>query len=247
MDDREIRTSIIDVCHRLYAKGFVSATDGNVSARTSGGTILTTRTAINKGDVRPDDIVEVDLSGNLISGSGAPSTEIGMHLFIYRKRSGVLAVVHAHPPYATGFAAARQPLTGCVFPEVILGLGTVPLAEYATPSTGEVAEAIAPYIDANDAILLANHGVVTAGTSAWDAFYKMEKVEHAAHITLVARLLGGEVPLSRDDVEKLRAISATSYGKPPSLAACVPSAGDKEDIARADELRDLIRAMIQSK
>ncbi len=249
-DDAVLISSIIEVCHRLYAKGFVSATDGNVSTRTSRGSILTTRTAVNKGDVQAADILEVDEQGNVIAGEGKPSTEIGMHLFIYRKRADINAVVHAHPPYATGFATARQPIAGCVFPEVILGLGAIPLAEYATPSTAEVAEAIEPYVGSNDAILLANHGVVTAGTSCRDAYYKMEKVEHAAHIVFVARMLGGEVLLSRGDIEKLRSISVASYGKAPSPAACQTAPEEKAEappLPSPEELRELIRAMIKSK
>src|SRR5207244_1148010 len=124
------------------------------------------------------------------------------HLFIYSQRPDVMAVVHAHPTYATGFASARQALDRCVFPEVIVGLGAIPLAEYATPSTGGVAESLSPHILHSDAILLANHGVVTCGNDPWDAYFKMEKVEHAAHITFVARMLGGEKTLSAHEVER---------------------------------------------
>lgn len=204
---------LISVCRRIYEKGFVSATDGNVSVRLEKGTILTTRTGVNKGMVAVEDIIEVDLHGEIVSGSYAPSTELAMHLFIYLQRPDVNAVVHAHAPYATGFATARQPLTGCVFPEVIVGLGAIPLAEYATPSTLEVVKAIEPFVKQTDAILLANHGVVTYGNDLFDAYYKMEKVEHAAHITFVARMLGGENLLSQQDVEKLKAISKKNYGK----------------------------------
>lgn len=212
--------SIIDVCHRLYNKGFVTATDGNVSVRLlptesglESGTFLTTRTGINKGMVSADDIIEVDIEGNVVSGKYRPSTELTMHLYIYLQRNDVNAVVHAHPPYATGFATARQPLTGCLFPEVIIGLGAIPLAEYATPSTIEVIKSIEPFVNQADAILLANHGVVTYGKDLLDTYFKMEKVEHAAHITFVARMLGGERLLSKEDVEKLKAISIESYGK----------------------------------
>ncbi|MDP2208164.1 MAG: class II aldolase/adducin family protein [Bacteroidota bacterium] len=197
----------ISVCRRMYEKGFVSATDGNVSVRLETGTFLTTRTGVNKGIVSAEDIIEVNRQGEVVSGSYAPSTELAMHLFIYLQRPDVKAVVHAHPPYATGFATARQPLTGCVFPEVIVGLGAIPLAEYATPSTLEVVKAIEPFVKQANAILLANHGVVTYGSDLYDAYYKMEKVEHAAHITFVARMLGGENLLSQQDVEKLKSIS----------------------------------------
>ncbi len=204
---------IVDVCHRLYARGFVTATDGNVSVRLADGHCLTTRSAVNKGMVSREDLVEVDGAGTPVGSTLRPSTEIGMHLFIYSRRPDVHAVVHAHPIYATGFATARQPLSACLFPEVIVGMGAIPLAEYATPSTEEVAQSLAPYVESADAILLANHGVVTLGKDLLDAYFRMEKVEHAAHITFVARLLGGEHRLTAEDIEKLQALSQETYGK----------------------------------
>jgi L-fuculose-phosphate aldolase len=241
-------TALVDTCHRVYDKGFVSATDGNISARLANGNILATPTAINKGMVRPDDLVIVDPEGNLVSGLKRPSTELHMHLYIYRKRPDVQAVVHAHPPHATGFATARIPLTECLFPEVVVGLGAIPLASYATPSTTEVVESIAPFVQNADAILLANHGVVSYGVDLLDAFFKMEKVEHAAHITLVARLLGGEKPLSERDIEKLRTISTESYGKDfETKVACVPLNGGERDstVYTEEELRAIVREVIE--
>jgi L-fuculose-phosphate aldolase len=240
-------TVILEVCRRIDARGFVSATDGNVSVRSGAGTILTTRTAVNKGMVTADDVVEVDLAGKALRPGSQPSTEIGMHCFIYDRRPDVGAVVHAHPPYATGFATARQPLAGCIFPEVIVGLGAIPLAEYATPSTREVADSLAPYVQNADAILLANHGVVTYGKDLWDACFKMEKVEHAAKITFIARLLGGETRLSGEDVEKLRAISQSVYGKQPRTDLC--AAREEAETSPAgtpseEELRSIVRQMI---
>jgi L-fuculose-phosphate aldolase len=184
-----------------------------VSARLENGNVLTTRTGINKGMVTESDIVEVTPDGRTVTGRNRPSTEIGMHLFIYQQRPDVHAVVHAHPAYATGFATARIPLNECLFPEIIVGLGAIPLAEYATPSTPEVAKSLTPFVKSADAILLANHGAVTYGTDLLDAYFKMEKVEHAAHITYVARVLGGEKTLQIDELEKLRRASLESYGK----------------------------------
>jgi L-fuculose-phosphate aldolase len=245
---QRIITDIVNVCHHVYDKGFVSATDGNISARLGNGNILATPTAINKGMVSPDDLVIVDPEGNLVSGLKRPSTELQMHLYIYRERPDVQAVVHAHPPYATGFATARIPLTECLFPEVIVGLGAVPLANYATPSTSEVVESIAPFVQKADAILLANHGVVTYGADPLDAYFKMEKVEHAAHITFVARLLGGEKPLSESDIEKLRRISTESYGKDfETKVACTPSGEEKKDstLYTEEELRAIVREVME--
>jgi len=213
LNRQELIAQIVDICHRLAAEHFVAATDGNVSARLSETRILTTRTGVPKGFVTAGDIVEVRLDGRALTGGVRPSTEVGMHLFIYRRRPDVRAVVHAHPVAATGFAAARIALDRSVLPEIIIGLGTVPLAEYATPSTGEVARSLEPLIGKRDAILMANHGVVTCGATLEEAYWNMEKVEHAARITAVARLLGGEHQLNAGELGKLRNISPRSYGR----------------------------------
>ncbi|MBI5476708.1 MAG: class II aldolase/adducin family protein [Ignavibacteriales bacterium] len=244
---------LIDICHRLYANRFVTATDGNVSVRLDNGNILCTRSGVNKGVVTAEDLIEVGLSSKLTTHHSQPithkpSTEIGMHLYIYSQRPDVNAVVHAHPPYATGFATVRQPLNECLFPEVIVGLGAIPLAEYATPSTEEVASSLAPFVKVADAILLANHGVVTYGKDLWDAYFKMEKVEHAAHITFIARMLGGEKPLTQEDVEKLKAISNQSYGKDFSKKiVCETSCSSEEKSVTSpsdEEIRELVKKML---
>jgi len=200
-----LRKAMVEICHRLAAKGFVSAMDGNVSARLPDGNILTTRTNVDKSLVAPTDLVVVDIHGRLVRGKHRPSTELPMHLFIYNKRKDAGAVVHAHPPFATAFAAARIPFPSNVFPEVILGLGYVPLADYATPATEEIPKSLAPHIEKSSAILLANHGAVTLGKDLWQAYYRMEKLEHAARTLLYARLLGGEKRLSELDLQKLLA------------------------------------------
>jgi L-fuculose-phosphate aldolase len=197
---------LIEICRRLERKELVSATDGNVSVRTERNTFYTTRSGVNKGEVTPDDILEVDERGFPLNASGKPSSELKMHLFIYKNRPDVHAVVHAHPPFATAFAVAGIPLDKPVFPEVLVKLGSIPVAPYATPSTDEVGKSIEPYVAAHNAILLGNHGAVTFGSSLKDAYYNMEKVEHAARITLYARLLGGERELTRGQVEELTAI-----------------------------------------
>lgn len=241
----DIALQLVDVCHRLHAKGFVTATDGNVSARLPNGNILATPSRISKGSVHESDLVEVKPDGAPVTLSRKPSTELEMHLAVYRERPDVQAVVHAHPTYATGFAAARMSLEACLFPEVILGLGTIPLAEYATPSTDEVAASLLPYLKTSDAILMANHGVVTFGSDLEDAYFKMEKTEHAAHITFVARMLGGERPLSREQVERLREVSRSSYGIDASVkAACEPSSGSE---LSEGEIRRLIREVLADK
>lgn len=199
----DLARQLVSVSHRLYERGFVTATDGNVSTRLPNGNILATPTSMNKGSVTEADLVELAPDGSPVSKGRRASSEIGMHLFIYRERPDVHAVVHAHPTYATGFAAAGIGLTEPVFPEVIVGLGRIPLASYATPTTHEVAESIAPFVKEAHAILLSNHGVVTYGKSLDDAYYKMEKVEHAAHMLFVARMLGGVRVLNGEQVSKL--------------------------------------------
>jgi L-fuculose-phosphate aldolase len=197
---------IVAVCRNLYERGFVSATDGNVSSRLPNGNILTTPTSVNKGRIKESDLVEVTLDGVPVRSTQVPSMELGMHLFIYSERPDVRAVVHAHPIYATGFATARIPMDQPIFPEVLFALGAIPLAEFATPSTPEVAASIAPFVKTASAILLANHGVVAYGKDLDDAYFKMEKVEHAAQTLVVARMLGGEKTLTTEQVRKLKAV-----------------------------------------
>jgi L-fuculose-phosphate aldolase len=241
-------TDLLDVCHRLYARGMVTATDGNVSVRLVNGNILATRSGINKGMVGERDLVEVTLDGTQVGGSGKPSTELAMHLYIYQQRPDANAVVHAHPTYATGFATARVPLVGCVFPEVIVGLGAIPLAEYATPSTGEVPESLAPFVKSAEAILLANHGAVTFGPNLYDAYFKMEKVEHAAHITFIATMLGGAHTLSEQELEKLRSVSVQSYGKDFSekIACQLGEQSSSEEISE-DQLRAYVERILRER
>jgi len=243
----DIAQQIVLISHRLYEKGFVSATDGNVSARLANGNILTTPTSMNKGRVGMSDLVEVTIEGRPVTLSRQASTELDMHLFIYLQRSDIQAVVHAHPVYATGFAAARIPLTECVFPEVVVGLGAIPLARYATPSTDEVADSLAPFVKHADAILLCNHGVVTYGKDLDDAYFKMEKVEHVAHMTFVARMLGGPRPLSGADVERLRAISQESYGKTISESNVCTTSDECRPEEGEEAMKQMIRELLNEK
>lgn len=209
----EAARQIVDICRRLYERRLVTATDGNVSACLRGGTILVTRSGVAKGRVTEEDLVEVRPDGTPLAAECRPTTELGMHLFIYRERPDVGAVVHSHPPCATGFAASGRALDVRVFPEVIVGLGEVPLAPYATPSTDEVAQSIAPFVRTSQAILLANHGVVTVGRSLEEAFIAMEKVEMAAQALAVARVFGGARPLTTKELKRLAQISLEHYGK----------------------------------
>jgi L-fuculose-phosphate aldolase len=202
MTESSLRQQICEIGRRIYEKGFVAANDGNISTRLDAGGVLTTPTGVSKGFMTPESLVVVDLDGRSLSG-GRPSTEIAMHLFIYRERPEVQAVVHAHPLYSTGFATAGLALEECVTAEIIATLGSIPLAPYGTPSTEKLPETLRPYLHHGDAFLLANHGAVTVGRELWEAYYKMERLEHYAQIIFISRQLGGEKMLPRNQVQEL--------------------------------------------
>lgn len=195
--------SIVRVCHKLEAKGFVAAFDGNVSARKDARTILVTTRGKSKGEITTKDVVGVRLDGAPVKKGLLPTSELPMHLAIYRERSEIGGVVHAHPPYATALAASGQSLSINVLPEVILSLGIVPLIPYATPSTEEVGSSLVPHLRTASGALLANHGAVTWARTVSEAYLLMEKLEHAAQIEFLARLLGGAKTLSPQLVEEL--------------------------------------------
>jgi L-fuculose-phosphate aldolase len=203
LNDIRVREEICRVGRMLHQSGFVAGCDGNLSVRVGHNAVLTSPTSISKGMMEPDDLVIVDMEGRQTSGHRHPSTELGMHLLFYRMRPDVRAVVHAHPPTATGFAAAGIALDEPLVAEVVVTFGTIPLAVYGTPGTKELSDSLAPYVPEHDAILMANHGVVTCGPSLLNAFMKMEKVEHYAKVVAVARQLGPPCPLSQDAVRKL--------------------------------------------
>jgi L-fuculose-phosphate aldolase len=187
----------------LYRLGFVPGTAGNLSVRLSDDRILATPTGMSKFLLKPADMVLVDMNGRKVCESRNVTSEIGMHLAIYRQRPDVQAVVHAHPPVATGFASCGLGLEEPLCSEVVMALGSVPLAPYATTGTEDVASSIQPLMVDHDAVLLANHGVVTAGDTLQNAFMRMETVEHYAHICLAARQIGCPRPLSQDHLEQL--------------------------------------------
>lgn len=201
----ELREQICDVCHKMWQLGWVAANDGNVSAKLEDGTFLATPTGISKSFITPEKLVHIDREGNLLEGLDGyrPSSEIKMHLRCYQEREDVGAVLHAHPPVATGFAVAHQSLDDYSMIETVIALGSIPLTPYGTPSTYEVPEAIAPYLKEHDAMLLANHGALTVGADVLTAYYRMETLELFAKITLNARLLGGVKEISRENIDRL--------------------------------------------
>jgi len=175
---------------------------------------------VSKGAMEPADMVIVDMDGNRVSGRRNVTSEIGMHLLIYSLRPDIHAIVHAHPPTATGFAAAGIPLTEPLVCEVVIGLGCIPLARYGTPGTSELAKTLEPFVPDYDAILMSNHGVVSYADTLEHAYMKMETVEHFAQIALVTHLLGRQQPLQEHDVEKLLVARAKYFGA--KIAASMP-------------------------
>jgi len=203
MSDLEFRREIVRIGRMLHEKGFIAAMDGNISVRLNDYTVLSTPTCMSKGMLNEEDLVTVDMRGKKLSGFREVSSEIAMHLMIYRVRPDIGAVVHAHPPTATGFAAAGRALDEALVSEIVISLGSVPLAEYGTPGTEELCDNIEPYVEENDAVLMANHGVVTYGDDLLRAYMNMETVEHFAKISLVAHQLGTKRTLSEERVRSL--------------------------------------------
>jgi L-fuculose-phosphate aldolase len=226
--EEQLRAEIVEAGRRMYSRSYVASNDGNISARLDDRRLMTTPKSVSKGFMTPDMMVIVDYDGNKVSGDRDASSELPMHLEIYRNRPDVNGVVHAHPPIATGFAVAGIPLTRAVLAEVITTLGSIPIAEYGTPSTAELPEAVRKYIKAHDGMLLANHGAVTCGPSVTAAYYKMETIEHFAKISLVARQLGREHLLSREEVLRLQSLRS-NYGIKAPAPICADESTPPSD------------------
>lgn len=248
----KFRAEISRFCHLIYEKGYVASTDGNVSARLPDGHVMCTPTLCNKGFVKPDDMVVLDIKGQRIQGGRKASSEIAMHLLIYEMRPDAHAVVHAHPQAATAYAAAGIPLNKALISEVVLGLGCIPLADYGTPGTPELTEQLRPFVKNYDALLMANHGVVTYGSNLEEAFNRMDTVEHFAKISIYTKILGRERLLSSEDVEKLWVQRQKYYGLEGSEAQpkdpmCPVTDGVSETISLTrSELIDLIERVVSN-
>jgi len=207
-----------DICiagRWMYERGHIVACEGNISVRLDDGSILTTPTCMNKGMLSPEDLVITDLQGRQLSGDRKFSSELAMHLLFYRMRPDVMAICHGPPSTATGFAVAGRALNYALLPEVVVGLGQIPLVQYATPGTQELSEAIEPFVPHYDALLLANHGAVTCGPDLLNAFFRMETIEHSAKITLAAEMAGEPALLSSREVAKLMAARPRYFVSPP--------------------------------
>jgi len=222
--EEQLRAEIVEVGRRLWARGYVASNDGNISVRLDEHRLLATPKSVSKGFMTPDMMVMTDLSGRKLAGDRDASSELLLHLAVYDLRPDVQAVVHAHPPLATGFAVAGIALDRAVLAEVVTTLGSIPIADYGTPSTAELPDAVRKYIKVHDGLLLANHGALTVGGDLLGAYYKMETVEHFAHISLVARLLGRERLLSRDEVTRLQGLRGR-YGIASPAEICIDEGG----------------------
>jgi len=205
VSEYEIKKQICDIGKRIYNRGMVAANDGNISVKLSDNEFLCTPTGVSKGFMTPEYICKVDADGNVIQANKGfkPSSEIKMHMRVYKERPDVKAVVHAHPIYATSFAIAGIPLTQPIMPEAVIALGCVPIAEYGTPSTHEIPDAVSKYLQYYDAVLLENHGALAYSDSLLAAYHKMESLEFYAQLLFLSKQLGGPQELSKDQVEKL--------------------------------------------
>lgn len=240
VNESSARNRIVEVGRHLWQRGLVAANDGNISVRLAGDRVVITPTGVSKGDMSPADLVVVDLGGEVISPTGRklrPTSELPMHLEIYSRRQDVEAVVHAHPPVATAFAASGLSLKECFLAETALLLGEVPLAPYAAPSTAEVPASIRDLVCCCDAILLSNHGAVTYGSTLKEAHFKMETLEHSAKVTFYARQLGQPAPLTKSQLEELARLKETTYGLQTKTPGVVSGRG--EACARTEGSRDV--------
>ena len=208
MKEKAIRRAICEIGRRIHNRGMVASNDGNISVKLSEHEFLCTPTGVSKGFMTPDYICKVDEDCNILEAHGEfkPSSEMKMHMRVYKERPDVRSVVHAHPMYATAFAIAGIPLTKPVMPEAVIFLGGVPIAEYGTPSTEEIPDAVSKYLPYFDAVLLANHGALTYGESLLNAYHKMESVEFYAQLLYLSMQLGGPKELTGEQVKKLYGI-----------------------------------------
>ena len=205
MTEAEIKQQICDIGKRIYDRGMVASNDGNISVKISENEFLCTPTGVSKGFMTPEYICKIDSDGKVLEANEGfrPSSEIKMHLRVYKERPDVKSVVHAHPMYATSFAIAGIPLVDPIMPEAVISLGAVPIAEYGTPSTEEIPDAVSKYLQDFDAVLLENHGALSYGDSLLNAYHKMESLEFYAELLFRSRQLGGPKEFTNEQVKRL--------------------------------------------
>jgi L-fuculose-phosphate aldolase len=238
---------MVEVGRLLYEKGLIASTEGNLSLRLAPDRILATPTGRCKGRLSPADLVTVSETGRRVAGGGAVSSEIPLHLAIYRARPDIAAVVHAHPPTATGFAVAGVPLADCVLPEILLSVGSVPLTPYGTPSTEDLCEKVLPTARKHDAFLLKNHGAVSLGGGLWEAFHRMEMVECFAKVLFTAKLLGRVEPLDPEEVNKLLQMRPAPPGSGcGNCATCTHGEAGSPEESLTDEIVRRVEERLRS-
>jgi L-fuculose-phosphate aldolase len=203
MNEYKLKEQICEIGRRLYAKGFAAANDGNITVRLNDKEVLCTPTMVSKGFMKPEDVCKVDLEGKQLAGTRKRTSEVLLHLAVYKQRPDIQAVVHCHPPYATAFAVAGEPIPKCVLPEVEVFLGEVPIARYETPGTTKFAETIVPYVKDCNTIILANHGTVTFGPTLENAYFNSEIIDAYCKILILARQLGRVNYFSEDQTREL--------------------------------------------
>ncbi|MGC6177599.1 class II aldolase/adducin family protein [Lacrimispora sp. 38-1] len=238
MSDFEAKKAILDIGKRMYDKGFVASNDGNISCKVGPNTIWTTPTGVSKGFMKQDMLVKMDLNGKVLMGKAKPSSEVKMHLRVYQENPDVQAVTHAHPLVATSFAIAGISLDTAVLTEAVLGLGSIPIAKYATPGTEEVPDSIAPFVNTHNGVLLANHGALTWGKDIFQAFYRLESIEYYATILMyTGNIIGRQNVLSCDQVNKLldirQKLGITAGGIPP----CSLQETNMRDVITSSDIR----------
>ena len=244
----KVKQGLIRACQLLYQQGFLTGMDGNLSVRLENDTILTTPTGRNKGWIGPDDLVLCDMNGNSFEMDKRPSTEIKMHIKVYEKRSDVKAVVHCHPVFATTYAASNKSLDGCYLTESIVAIGRVPKAELAVPSTTEIPDSIAPLIDSNDMLLLANHGALAYGVDLEAAVSRIESLEHFAKLSYYLELANIQNEVDADTIKRLEALRPV-YGMREQFNACrIKSNGRKneeQNSCREKEINEIITLVLK--
>lgn len=242
--DYEAKQLICDIGKRIYNKNFVAGNDGNISLKVGSNTIITTPTGVSKGFMRPEMMVKMDLSGKVISGRMKPSSEVKMHLRVYKENPDVSAVVHAHPPVATSFAVAGISLEKPIVPEAIVMLGNVPVAPYATPGTQEVPDSIAPYCKEYNAVLLANHGALTWGRDIIEAYYRMESLEHYSLMLMYTNNIinkSNELDCAQiSDLVEIRKGLGVKGGGQPSCEAKTP------DLEKDELIEDIVNRVTEN-
>lgn len=219
-EEVRLRQEIVRICHKMYQRGFICAAEGNVSARLGEDLILITPSGLAKGEISPEELICVDLHGRKASGWGKASSETRMHLKVYEVRPDVKGVIHGHPPTAIAFTLAGISLAGCVIPEIVLTLGSIPTVPYATPGTGEAALVIEGPLQNFDGLLLDRHGTITVGTTLDQAFFHLERIEQAAQITLMARQLGQVKKLPPQEIQKIEGLRQQFGLRPKGCNEC---------------------------